>query len=276
MTASTQPRKRRGFTLVELLVVVAIVGLLVALLLPAVQAARESARRAQCQNNLRQIGLALHQHHDARGHFPRGGWPKWAAALSWGAELLPHLEQPALYDRLDPAVPYTDANNEAAGATLVATYVCPSDPDGALPKRSVDASFFSTARYARTSYGAVQGERGLRAPGATNSPERGSMIYAAEISLREITDGSSRTLLIGEAPTGVHSIWISVRNLFDQSAPINTRDAGSASFVDFGQELSSFHPGGAHGLLADGSVRFLPESTDDALLAALCSRAGGD
>ncbi|MEO0531697.1 MAG: DUF1559 domain-containing protein [Planctomycetota bacterium] len=268
-------RTRAAFTLVELLVVVAIVGLLVALLLPAVQAAREAARRTQCQSQLKQIGVALHAYHDVHKTFPRGGWAARQAELSWTAAVLPGLEEQSLQDAIDRSAAYTAESNLEAGRTRLAVLLCPSMRDGESLRRSRDLPSSSEHRYATTSYGAIQGERGLRAANARNMPERGAMIFEQEIALKDITDGASHTALVGEAPEGIHSLWISVRNLYDQSAPINTRDATGA-FVDFGQELSSHHPGVAGVLLADGSVHFLPDATDDLTLAALCSRAGGD
>ena len=266
-----------GFTLVELLVVIAIIGVLVALLLPAVQVARESARRASCQNNLKQLGLALHSYHDMRGSFPLGGGNPKKAGVGWTAELLPWLEQQPLADQLDRTSPYTAESNLAAGGTLIDTLLCPSKPQVRELRSSADLSSSSTNRYAPTCYGGMQGERGLRSAKATNNPERGSMIFERPISMVEITDGTSHTMLVGEAAEGLHCIWIGVRNLFDQSAPINTRSATDPdSFTDYGQELSSYHPGGAQALLADGSVRFFDESIDDLALAAYCSRAGGE
>ncbi|MEM1304824.1 MAG: DUF1559 domain-containing protein [Planctomycetota bacterium] len=265
---------RCAFTLVELLVVVAIIGVLTALLLPAVQAARESARRTQCQNHLRQVGLALHGHHDQQGELPLGGRFAWKPGLGWAAMVLPGLDEAPLHDALDPALRYTAPANGPAGRTVVPVLLCPSVPDGELTKPSADLPGTSTARYARASYAGIQGERGLRSPSATNNPERGAMIFERPIRLSQITDGLSKTALVGEAPTGIHSIWISGRNLFDQSAPINTREGGQV--VDFGQELSSFHPGGALVTLADSSVQFLPDTISDRALAALCSRDAGD
>lgn len=263
--------------MVELLVVIAIVGALVALLLPAVQSAREAARRTHCQNNLRQIGLALHGYHSLVDEFPQGGRFASQPGLSWSSRLLPHLERTALFDQLDASVVFTDPVNHAAGQTLVDAFVCPSAQDETRSKEASLGPFAASVVLAGTSYGAVQGERNLRSEGATNTPERGAMIFERPIGLHEITDGSSRTLLVGEGPEGVHAMWVSVLNLFDQSAPINTRGTNAGGkFTDFGQELSSHHPGGAHGLLGDGAVRFFDESIDDARLAALCSRAGDD
>src|SRR5690606_19698422 len=134
----------------------------------------------------------------------------------------------------------------------------------------------SKVEFARTDYGALSGERSLRKPGATNNPERGAMIYERNISISQIIDGTSKTILIAEAPEGMHSIWISPRNLFDQSAPINAPASFAEQFVfqDFGQEISSYHPDGAQTLFADGSVHYLNTSMAKPVLAAYCSRAG--
>jgi prepilin-type N-terminal cleavage/methylation domain-containing protein/prepilin-type processing-associated H-X9-DG protein len=269
-------RTRAGFTLVELLVVIAIVGLLLALLLPAVQAARESARRAQCQNNLKQIGLALLGYHECYKVFPRGGWPATTANISWSAAVLPHLEEQPLYNSLNRAVPYTDLTNLQPGRTVLAVFLCPTSPKESFWKPSADLPSSSPNAYARTDYGALNGERALRAPMATNSPERGVLILEKNLSLTAITDGTSQTILVGEAPEGIHSIWISVKNVFDQSAPINALATYAPGYVfyDYGQEINSYHSGGAFALFADGSVRFLSEDMDVRVLAALCSRNG--
>lgn len=267
---------RRAFTLVELLVVIAIIGVLVALLLPAVQSAREAGRRAQCQNQLRQIGIALHLYHESHHTFPRGGWPATSAGMSWGASILPGLEQLALYERIDRRARYTAAENREVARTPLSVFLCPTAPKDTSFRQPSDLSASPENQFARSDYSAVNGERGLRAPTATNSPERGVMILERNISLNQITDGASHTILISEAPEGMHSIWFSVRNVMDQSGPINKLATYSPQFVffDFGQEISSYHPQGAHGLFADGSVHFLSQSMNPQTLAAICSRAG--
>ncbi len=277
-SASNQRRRIAAFTLVELLVVIAIVGLLVALLLPAVQASREAARRTKCLSNLRQLGVALQTYHDVFHVFPRGGWPAASANISWTASILPHLEEQSLYDRLNRTVPYTDVTNRDAGQTPLALVLCPSSPKESIWKSSADLPASASNRFARTDYGAISGERGLRSPTASNVPERGVMILERNISLSGILDGASHTILIGEAPEGIHSLWISVRNLYDQSGPINAPATYAPAFVffDYGQELSSYHPEGAQVLFADGSARLLDKELDVRTLAALCSRDGGE
>jgi len=243
-----------------------------------VQAARESARRAQCQNNLKQLGIALASYHDLYKVLPRGGWIATSANISWTSAILPHLEEKALYDSLSRGVPYTHASNLAAGRTVLPVLLCPSSLRESLWRSSADLPSSSPNLYARTDYGGVNGERALRSPTASNSPERGVMIVEKNISLSAITDGTSQTILLGEAPEGIHSLWISVRNLFDQSAPINTLATYAPQYVfyDFGQEINSYHAGGAFTLFADGSVHFLSETMDNRSLAALCSRSGGE
>lgn len=123
---------RRGFTLVELLVVIAIIGVLVALLLPAVQAARESARRTQCGNNLKQLGLAVHNYHDSFNYFPPGGVSYGACCATptyqtWSLAILPHMEQKPLYDRYDFNLPNEDPVNHAVVQTFLKSQICPSD-----------------------------------------------------------------------------------------------------------------------------------------------------
>jgi len=284
-------RRRWAFTLIELLVVIAIIAILIALLLPAVQKVREAAARLKCQNNLKQIGLALHSYHGSENVFPRGGYYPIAPSvtnprvISWGASILPWLERESLFKSIVPEAAYTDPLNQAAGATVVPSFLCPTAHGTNPMRKSTDLPSTSTVEYARNDYGAINGERTLRAPGATNSPERGVLILAANLGIKDILDGASQTLLVSEAPEGIHGIWISPRNVFDQSAPISMRRSDTSQyascqlagvFCDFGQEMSSYHQGGANSLFADGSVRFLSSSMADTMIAAICSRAGGE
>ncbi len=303
---------RRGFTLIELLVVIAIIGVLVALLLPAVQSAREAMRRIQCVNHLRQMGLGFHNYHSIYSKFPIGGAGVASAtnpALrrlwrpSWGTVLLPFIEQPGLYDQLKLDVPYLDPVNHAAGAEVVPTYLCPSAPKSTLLRPNGDTPT-STILYGRTDYGGNYGERGLRCAPLTNCQNnysdvgiaggtgRGVLLFGQDqqIGMRDILDGSSQTIVLGESPEGLHSIWVGHKNLFDQSAPISAHvqpgtswtscstslKSREGNFCDFGQEFHSYHPGGANFLMVDGSARFVTEQLDLKIFSALLSRRGNE
>jgi prepilin-type N-terminal cleavage/methylation domain-containing protein/prepilin-type processing-associated H-X9-DG protein len=265
---------RRAFTLIELLVVIAIIGVLIALLLPAVQAAREAARRIHCVSNLKQIGIALHGYHDAHSTFPAGGWiavPTQPATrnmnMGWSAAVLPWLEQRPLYDGLNLNFPYNDPSNSTGGHTVLQIYLCPSEPRKTYWNRAPGDVF----DFADADYGGMFGPRGLTSPTFRNSPPCGPMIFNQAVSLAQITDGTSQTILVGEAPEAINAMWISGHNLFDQSAPINARPPS-----EFGEELTSQHPGGVNTLFGDGSVHFLKNQTNLISLSALCTRALGE
>lgn len=297
-----------AFSLIELLVVVAILSLLIGLLLPAVQAARETARRLQCQNNLKQIGLGLANYESLYRRYPKGGAgvvsltnPSVLARMrvSWGTAVLPFIEESSLYDSINLRLPYIHPENQPAGQTLVKTYLCPSAPKREMLRPNGDTPT-STVLYARTDYGGNYGERGLRCHPLTNCQNnystggggRGTLMLGQDqdIGVREITDGLSSTILVGESPEGLHSIWIGHKNVFDQSVPLESRiRAGSpwgpcqlafasrfGSICDFGQEFHSYHSGGAVFSLADGSTHFVSDWLDFRVLAAMLSRSGSE
>jgi hypothetical protein len=249
-------------TLVELLVVVAVVAALAALLLPAAQAGREAARRTACLNNLRNVGCALHGHLIARRRFPIGclewrapGRAGQARCLAWSAAILPWLEEHSLYERIDFEKPFDDPVNAAAGAVRVRLYVCPSADRGGEADQA-----------GRTDYGGLSGER-ITSP---NNPEKGVLVHDRGFAEREIPDGLSRTFFVGECSRGAwpDGQWINGRNLFDQAYAVN--------WPTWEDELRSHHPGGALALSGDGSVRLVLETLDVRILAAACTRAGGE
>jgi prepilin-type N-terminal cleavage/methylation domain-containing protein/prepilin-type processing-associated H-X9-DG protein len=267
-------RSLRGFTLIELLVVIAIIAVLIALLLPAVQAAREAARRINCVSNLKQLGIALHGYHDVHSTFAAGGWialpsqPRTVNMnMGWSAAVLPWVEQTNLYNQLNLGQRYNVAANSTAAYTVLAIYLCPSEPREALWGRYPGDPFES----ADSDYGGMYGERGLSGPSSNNNPPRGPMIFNQNVSIPQVTDGTSNTIQVGEHPEAINAFWISGHNLFDQSAPINARPP-----IEYGEELTSQHPSGVNVLLCDGSVRFLKQSMDPRALAALCTRNGGE
>jgi prepilin-type N-terminal cleavage/methylation domain-containing protein/prepilin-type processing-associated H-X9-DG protein len=251
---------RGGFTLIELLVVLAIIGILVSLLLPAVQAVREAARRMQCQNNLHQIGIALHNYHAAFRKFPPGGIQVRPEVpdgkqLAWSAFVLPFLEESAAYVQVDFEYAFDDPENAQAAAAVIETYLCPSTPRSSPLNRGRGA----------TDYGGIYGERIV----STNYPPRGVMIHDQAIRFRDITDGTARTLMVSEDAGFPDGQWINAWNLFDQAFSINRAPK-------FENDIRSLHPQGANGLFADGSVSFLNENIELELLAALCTRNGDE
>ena len=253
-------RRRHGMTLIELLVVIAIIGILVGLMLPAVQAVRESARNMQCQNHLRQIGLALHNYHSAYRKLPPGGIevrPEVTNGkqIAWSAMVLPFLEESAAYDRIDFDYAFDAPENELAASTVIESYLCPSTPRDSPLQRGMGA----------TDYGGIYGER-ITGP---SYPPRGVMIHDVAIRFRDVTDGLSRTLVISEDANFRDGQWINAWNLFDQAFPINKAPK-------FENDIRSHHRGGANGLFGDGSVLFLSEHMDLKLLASICTRNGNE
>jgi len=208
------PRCRRGFTLVELLVVIAIIGILIALLLPAVQAAREAARRAQCSNHLKQIGLAMHNYHTALRCFPPGGMSTgylYTPPLQWilpHHHLLPYIEQESLYEGLNDLeldTPWTGASSwpEVTKGVVVPTYLCPSDGRGGpLYDLTNIPSYAPDFRLFRSNYlvfvSGTQDDHVLDEPAGQRAVFR--FKYATKI--RDITDGTSSTMCFGEYLTG--------------------------------------------------------------------------
>ncbi len=247
--------------MVELLVVLAIVGMLMALLLPAVQAARESARTIHCRNNLRQIGIALCAYHTSRRAFPPGGieWrppgDETKRQLAWSAFLLPYVDETPLYEALDLSTPFDSPENAPFAAQILPVYVCPSSRRGA---ELVDGR-------GPCDYGGIYGERIT----SRNDPPKGIMLYDEQISLLQVRDGASQTLIVAEDSEFADGQWINGRNLFDQAYAINQAPASE-------NDIRSEHGAGAHGVMADASVHFLPNDLDLEVLAALCTRAGAE
>ena len=273
---------KRGFTLVELLVVIAIIGILVALLLPAVQAAREAARRMSCGNNLKQIGVALHNYHDTHKSFPcgfvyRGGAGK--CNYGWNVAIMPFMELQTAYEQLDPCnVPLR--NRYKSGASQADkdllrmkfdTLRCPSDTGGDLAD---NMKFGDTERFdvALTNYIACVGYDGK--PQKTN--DSGGMFYGSSWRrFAHCTDGTSNTIAIGERDYKHHAAtWIGVgenddysnqgtlRSLFRSNFTINFDYTAAGSPQNQGKGMASKHPGGVNILMVDGSVHFLSETTN--------------
>jgi prepilin-type N-terminal cleavage/methylation domain-containing protein/prepilin-type processing-associated H-X9-DG protein len=265
-----------GMTLLELLVVVAIIGVLVAILLPAVQAARETARRAQCQNNARQIGVALHVYHDSRRQLPVGCVDKRVPSSNpagrqhaWSAALLPHAEEPALWQRIDFESAYDAPINALVAIEPVAIYRCPTTVRTASGREAGVvanplASEPNAYRGAAIDYGGVYGA-------AQTSPSaNGVFLYDRAVKLSDVTDGTSHTLAVAEdSGRGwlMNGEWINGENIYDVSGPINRQQDN---------EIWSDHPGGAMALWCDGSVELLSEATEMSVIRAMCTRRRAD
>jgi len=254
---------RRGFTLVELLVVIAIIGVLIGLLLPAVQNARESGRRATCVNNLKQIGLALHLHHDARKAFPAGFSHFWAGEPCWGwaAFLLPYLEQAPLYERLDPVnrklsavfTASTSAADKAALQTKVAAYRCPSDqaPDLNTLAPFGSGNFFplATSNYVGNCGELGYSNRGNHSPGfyptyyPMYSHDPGGMVFGFADRKAPTAPGIAADAGPGQGPLGLRARdvadglsktwWISERSSVNFAAV--WAGTGNSAGVDYQQ-----------------------------------------
>jgi prepilin-type N-terminal cleavage/methylation domain-containing protein/prepilin-type processing-associated H-X9-DG protein len=304
---------RRGFTLVELLVVIAIIGVLVALLLPAVQAAREAARRMNCQNNLKQIGLASHSHHDVYGELPKAYSP--TTGLSWHVYILPYVEQLNLFNRFDTTTvnpSHTAANrNDPHGLSIIPTYQCPSCP---LKRQAFGAPNNTNGTTdlipvntgnpaAIPHYYGINGPRGTGYPVGTalheGVPAATSGMFQRDgaVRLANVTDGTSNTLMVAEMSwvspqygtryrtwvrggeeysgtvAGRPSFVVSSRNVTN---PINGMLAANLIVPYNDVPFGSMHAGGMNVCLGDGSVRFLNQNLNMTTYRALASRDQGE
>jgi prepilin-type N-terminal cleavage/methylation domain-containing protein/prepilin-type processing-associated H-X9-DG protein len=281
-------RKRRtGFTLIELLVVIAIIGILVGLLLPAVQAAREAARRIQCTNNLKQIGIGLHNYHDAHGTLPFGygfepGY-SWGG-FGWGLSVLCQVEQRPLFDACNFDLALWTPENSTVMRSPITTFLCPTDEtsQGRFLERD-------GLNYAMASYVASFGPGDM-----DDDPEdqRGLFGRNSAIRFADVADGLSQTLALSERHNGrfsvesngghlvAETVWMGAvkEEPADDHAHTTLFQSGHAptSLRMDDRDAASRHPGGANFAFGDGSVRFLKSTIDLATYRAASSRAGGE
>ncbi|HWE36392.1 MAG TPA: DUF1559 domain-containing protein [Isosphaeraceae bacterium] len=288
--------RRYGFTLIELLIVIVIVAGLVALLLPAVQQAREAARRAQCANNLKQMGLALHNYQTVIGCFPMGyaaaarfvdGATDTSPGWAWGAMILPQLEQRPLFDAANFGLTVESPQNLTVATTTLGVYLCPTDSPPVGPFAIDDGNGAVLASLAPTSYAACVGDDPTdTATGINgNGLGRGVFYRNSRIRVADITDGTSQTIALGErAWARSTGVWAGAVNRGvirrGPSNPCSTTGAASYPAATLVQahchvlntnsdpdggldDFSSQHPGGAEFLFADGSVRFLKDVRQD-------------
>jgi len=313
MTQRIMKKRRPGFTLIELLVVIAIIAILIALLLPAVQQAREAARRTQCRNNLKQIGLALHNYHDIYGSFPPGfiRWSPsdpleaWRGANNhegwgWGALLLPQLDQAPLFNQLNinsmKLEDYLALGRPAAKVlqTPLQVFQCPSDSGGGgiVHQNRHFGGGVGTRRGGlgrfRPSISNYIGVRGTRDQPQRRNDTHGMFFFNSSIKMRDVVDGSSNTLFIGERDTlkcrsgtwigvrnprggGSRGIWYTighVRTLLNAPDPPFRWSSNNGC----GESFGSLHEGGAFFALVDGSVQFISENIE---YSDQCRTVGG-
>lgn len=264
--------QRAGFSLVELLAVIAIIGTLVSLTLPAVQSAREAARRSACSNNLRQMGVALLNYESARRAFPPGNDALSGRNHAWSSFILPFLEEAAVASRINYALAWNHKTNLDIADAVVPVYLCPSGIESYPGKQD---------------YGGVMGTAVLLAEDDTRPAgwAHGGILYATDeesprpCRAAEARDGLSRTLVVSEGvDRGVSDVethtrignaqWACGTNCFLHNSPVlNTPDVDG---------FRSNHLGGVHGLYGDAHVSFMADHTDPLVLIAVCTKAGGE
>ncbi|QEL20471.1 DUF1559 domain-containing protein [Limnoglobus roseus] len=298
---TTRPRSRRGFTLIELLVVIAIIAILIGLLLPAVQKVREAAARSQCVNNLKQVGLALQNYHDANQKFPPGYVSAFDAAgndtgpgWGWAAHVLPQMEQDNLYRQIDLKQPIEAAANASARVVIVKSFLCPYDapPQQAIPVGPRSASAQLTSTTCTVAPANYIGNFGVNEPGVDGD---GVFYRNSAVRIADVTDGTSSTLMVGERSFYyAEATWVGAvtgANLAPTPGsplPVQTENASNFVLAHTGEtydgpanpkEINHYaarHTGGGNFVFADGHVAYLSRSTTYATYKALSTRATGE
>lgn len=290
----TNPAPRRGFTLIELLVVIAIIAVLVALLLPAVQSARESARQSQCKNNLKQMGIALHNYHEVHNTFPPG-WigvdqatraheAEGHTGFGWGTMLLPELDQANLAKVIDTRESIAHASNRPHLIKPLTIYRCPSDTGPEVWSLPQAGGTNVLAELASSNYVANWGTSEVDTACAPGKPcySDGAFYLNSSVRFRDLRDGASQTFHLGERRSDFdlkwNATWVGV---YPQGEEPFARIIGVADHTPnhpsgHMQDFSSMHTGGVHMLIGDGSVQFISENIDGKTWKALATINGTD
>ncbi|MBA4030445.1 MAG: prepilin-type cleavage/methylation domain-containing protein [Planctomyces sp.] len=308
-----------GFTLIELLVVIAIIAILIALLLPAVQQAREAARRTACRNNMKQLGLAMHNYHDTHGTFTFG-WNQHG--MGWTAMILPQLDQGPIYGKLTFAESgpgnwnnLGSAGNQTTVGIVIPVFRCPSMSQPMFVYDTNHQTNRVPGSYRACASGtAIYDWDNYTPSGAEwlyNTPQNGMCFGASAVRMRDVTDGTSNTILIGESYTDATfvqdnvtpDVWyigsfqidawdvnadgtptsgaISGSNEFTEfvgstGAPLNSRLIAATNGFQKQAAFGSYHTGGAMFTLADGSARFISDNIDTTVYRSLGTKSRGE
>ena len=306
---SSSRATRSGFTLVELLVVIAIIGVLIALLLPAVQAAREAARRTQCTNKLKQLALGVHSFSDAHRTLPisvdysreTGDPPGDLDGMGWLVRLLPHVEESSLYEQMTASSCFKGDWSGSGGmnsvncrqfyTTNLSLLHCPSDPTG--DQTTTDMFRYLGRAVAKTNYKGVMGDNPIggsasiwppRSLNCNHSPNCNGLFfpetYQKPVSFKKLLDGTSKTLMICEdvPEYNVHSFWMHSDTDFSSTYAALNYFTQPPTPLEYWNVMGfrSRHPGGAHFAMADGSVTFFNETIDFTLYRNLSTKAGDE
>ena len=307
-------RARGGFTLIELLVVIAIIAVLIALLLPAVQAAREAARRINCVNNMKQIGLALHNYHEAVQTFPPGYASFWKAdtgdagtaeddlgpGWGWAGMILPQMEQHAVFNAINFGLTMTYPANQTGQTVQINTYLCPSDSTLRLVPVRDETNTKTVYTVAGSNYVGMYGTGEIG-----DAPGKGSGIFFrnSRVTFADVRDGTSQTLMVGERSHNLSYVTWTGRAVGGWLFKTSSIEGGTDTF-NAGPEESftmilgpieeidgprtpnhprahvedywSRHPGGVNFVFGDGSVRFVKNSINPLIYRALATRDGGE
>ena len=269
---------RKGFTLIELLVVIAIIAVLIALLLPAVQQAREAARRTQCRNNLHQLVLSIHTYHDSHSCLPPGRVVGASQNFSVFCQILPLLDESAIYNALNFALPSIGTpphGNATAGAQNLAQLFCPSKRS-----RGTSATYLCSQNdyvaSASTGWTGTAADENYGIDAVPVTAQKGPFYYNSRVRFRDIRDGQANTIGLGEKPeTGSDTGWIYAANgstLRTGCATPNSTPGTTGEDYCFG----SMHEGGSFFCFLDGSAKFLSENIDRTVFRALLTLAGNE